>query len=303
VIQYRKPDFFIVGAPKCGTTSLYYYLRQHPEIFLPDYKEPHYFGKDLKKRSNEFIDNDDEYLSLFKDAKSNQKIGEGSTFYLYSKSAPREIKDYNPGAKIIIMLRNPIDFLHSLHAQFLFSGNEDESDFKEALNLEEDRIQGKKLPKNIDMLDKIYYRKHAFRIPGQIQSYLRIFGDENVAVIILDDLHKNPGQCYIKILKLLNVDTNFTPDYSIQNPNKGVRSFWIRNLIKGNKNDLAKLRGIFFKKPIGVIKYLINRNTRELKRKPIQTNFRRALMNEFKPSIVQLEQIINKDLNHWKSID
>ena len=83
---------------------------------MPDYKEPHYFGKDLKKRSDEFIDNDGEYLSLFKDAQSNQKIGEASTFYLYSKSAPREIKEYNPGAKIIIMLRNPIDFLYSLHS-------------------------------------------------------------------------------------------------------------------------------------------------------------------------------------------
>ena len=298
--QYRKPDFFIVGAPKCGTTSLYYYLRQHPEIFLPDYKEPHYFGKDLKKRSNEFIDNDDEYLSLFKDAKSNQKIGEGSTFYLYSKSAPREIKDYNPGAKIIIMLRNPIDFLHSLHSQFLFSGNEDESDFKEALNLEEDRIRGKKLPKNIDMLDKIYYRKHAFRIPGQIQSYLRIFGDENVAVIILDDLHKNPGQCYIKILKLLNVDTNFTPDYSIQNSNKVVRSFLIRNLIKRYHNDLGKLRGIFYKKPIGIIRYFINRNTKQLKRMPISEVLRNKLMDELNPRIVQLENILHIELKHWK---
>ena len=67
--QYRKPDFFIVGAPKCGTTSLYYYLRQHPEIFLPDYKEPHYFGKDLKKRSDEFIDND--LLDFFEDDSSS----------------------------------------------------------------------------------------------------------------------------------------------------------------------------------------------------------------------------------------
>ena len=300
MIQYRKPDFFIVGAPKCGTTSLYYYLRQHPEIFLPDYKEPHYFGKDLKKRSNEFIDNDDEYLSLFKDAKSNQKIGEASTFYLYSKSAPREIKDYNPGAKIIIMLRNPIDFLHSLHSQFLCSGNEDESDFKEALNLEEDRIQGKKLPKNIDMLDKIYYRKHAFRIPGQIQSYLRIFGDENVAVIILDDLHKNPGQCFIKILKLLHVDTNFTPDFSIQNPNKAVHSFWIRNFIKRYHNDLGKLRGIFYKKPIGIIRYFINRNAKQLKRMPISEVLRNKLMDELNPRIVQLENILHIELKHWK---
>ena len=128
--KYRKPDFFIVGAPKCGTTSMFHYLRQHPQIFMPDNKEPHYFGKDLIKMSDEFIDNEDEYLNLFKDAKSDQKLGEASTFYLYSKSAYKEIKEYNPDAKIIIMLRNPIDFLHSLHSQLLFSGYEDELDFE-----------------------------------------------------------------------------------------------------------------------------------------------------------------------------
>ena len=119
---------------------------------MPDYKEPHFFGKDLNKRSDEFIDNEDEYLTLFKGAKSDQKIGEASTFYLYSKSAPKEIKEYIPDAKIIIMLRNPIDFLYSLHSQLLFSGNEDVPDFEEALNLEEVRIQGNSLPKKMDML-------------------------------------------------------------------------------------------------------------------------------------------------------
>ena len=117
----KKPGFFIVGAPKCGTTSFYHYLRQHPQIFMPDNKEPHYFGSDLKKRSDEFIKTEEEYLSLFKDADSSQMAGEASTFYLYSKAAQKEIKGFNPHAKIIIMLRNPIDFLHSLRISFVFS--------------------------------------------------------------------------------------------------------------------------------------------------------------------------------------
>jgi len=300
VTQYRKPDFFIVGAPKCGTTSLYYYLQQHPQIFMPDYKEPHFFGKDLNKRSDEFIDNEDEYLTLFKGAKSDQKIGEASTFYLYSKSAPKEIKEYIPDAKIIIMLRNPIDFLYSLHSQFLFSGNEDVPDFEEALNLEEARIQGNSLPKKIDMLDKIYYRKHVLRIPGQIQSYFETFGVENVAVIILDDLQNNPEKCYKKILKMLNIDADFSPNYSIQNPNKVVRSFWIRDFIKRNHNYLGKLRGKFYTKPIGIIRYFIKSNTMALKRKPMSEDMKNKLMDELRPNIDQLEDIINMDLNHWK---
>ena len=198
----RKPDFFIVGAPKCGTTSLYYYLRQHPQIFMPEYKEPHFFGKDLNKRSDEFIYDEEKYLTLFKNAESDQKIGEASTFYLYSESAPGEIKEFNPNAKIIIMLRNPIDFLHSLHSQLLFSGNENVADFNEALKLEEDRLQGKNLPENIDMVDKVYYKKHVSRIPEQIQNYIEIFGVENVTILILEDLQTDPASCYKKILNV-----------------------------------------------------------------------------------------------------
>jgi len=164
VDQYRKPDFFIVGAPKCGTTSMYHYLRQHDQIFMPDEKEPHYFGEDLKKRPDKFIDNEDEYLNLFKDAKPDQKLGEASTFYLYSKSASREIKEYNPDAKIIIMLRNPIDFLNSLHSQLLFSGNEDEPDFEIAMELEEIALRDeffieRKLFPNVDFYSGLVYRK------------------------------------------------------------------------------------------------------------------------------------------------
>jgi len=300
VNQYRKPDFFIVGAPKCGTTSMYYHLRKHDQIFMPDKKEPHFFGKDLIKMSDEFIDNEDEYLNLFQDAKLDQKLGEASTFYLYSKSAPKEIKEYNPAAKIIIMLRNPIDFLHSLHSQLLFSGNEDELDFEIAIELEEERMKGNKLPENIDMIDKIYYLEHVRRIPEQVNKYLNTFGNENVAVILLDDLHKNPEACFIKILKLLDVDINFTPDFSIQNPNKAVHSFWIRNFIKRYHNDLGKLRGIFYKKPIGIIRYFINRNTKLLKRKPISKVLRNKLMDELNPIVVQLENILHRELKHWK---
>ncbi len=298
--QYRKPDFFIVGAPKCGTTSMYHYLRQHDQIFMPDKKEPHYFGKDLIKMSDEFIDNEDEYLNLFKDAKSNQKLGEASTFYLYSESAFKEIKEYNPDAKIIIMLRNPIDFLYSLHSQLLFSGNEDETNFELAMELEEERMKGNKLPKNIDMIDKIYYLEHVRRIPDRVNSYLDTFGNENVAVIIMDDLRNNPEVCYLKILKLLNVDIKFTPDFSIHNPNKEVRSFWIRNLIKRYHNDLGQLRKIFYKKPIGIIKYFINGNTKLLKRMPVTEVLRNKLIDELNPRIVQLEDILHIELKHWK---
>ena len=125
-----KPNLFIIGAPKCGTTSIYSFLKQHPEIYMPDFKEPHYFGSDLNKKKGVYIDTEEEYLSLFIESKNEIFIGEASTYYLYSNLAPMEIFKFNPDSKIIIALRNPIDLIYSLHSQYFFSGNENVLDFE-----------------------------------------------------------------------------------------------------------------------------------------------------------------------------
>ena len=140
----NKPSFFIVGAPKCGTTSLCKYLEQHPDIFIPSIKELYYFCTDStgKKRANTL----EEYLSFFEGGKG-KLCGEGSVWYLFSKEAASEIYKFNPEAKIIIMLREPVSLMYSLHSMHLANGsNEDILDFKLALEAEEDRKQGKRIP-------------------------------------------------------------------------------------------------------------------------------------------------------------
>ena len=114
----NKPDFFIVGAPKCGTTALYTYLKQHPEIFMSPQKEPQFFANDVlgdRRHTCTWA----EYLSCFAAARGAKRIGEASVAYLGSPCAPKQIKMFNPAAKIIIMLRNPVDMMHSLHNQRL----------------------------------------------------------------------------------------------------------------------------------------------------------------------------------------
>ena len=114
-----RPDFFIVGAPKCGTTALYEYLRQHPAVFMPFHKEPLFFGDDLTRRYGRLTLHD--YMRLFKDAKPGQRVGEASAWYLYSRSAAAEIKAYAPDAQIIVMVRNPVDMMYAEHSQVLFN--------------------------------------------------------------------------------------------------------------------------------------------------------------------------------------
>src|SRR5882672_1680365 len=113
----RKPDCFIVGAPRCGTTAMYTYLGQHPEIFMSARKEPHFFGTDLS--SPALVRDEQQYLSLFAKAQNEKRAGEASVFYLYSQRAAREIHAFCPSARIIIMLRNPVEMMYSLHSRHL----------------------------------------------------------------------------------------------------------------------------------------------------------------------------------------
>ena len=133
-----KPNFFIVGAPKCGTTALHEYLQHHPDAYLPYYKEPHYFGADLVgSRFLQFRNKPKrKYLKLFRDVRGEARIGESSPWYLASNAAAAEIHRYDPEAKIIIMLRNPIDMMYSMWSQFRYSGNEQIEFFEEALAAE-----------------------------------------------------------------------------------------------------------------------------------------------------------------------
>src|SRR5262245_23487023 len=152
----RKPDFFIVGAPKCGTTAMNDYLQVHPEIFIPAKKEIHFFGADLQFLKGGRV-TEQEYLTYFFPAQGEKRVGEASVWYLYSQHAAAEIQAFSPTARIIIMLRNPVDMMYSLHSQRLYNDNENLVNFAEALAAEGDRQQGKRLyPKASDVMGSLY---------------------------------------------------------------------------------------------------------------------------------------------------
>src|SRR6188472_2624317 len=153
----HRPDFFIVGAFKSGTTALYDYLGQHPQVFMPFHKEPLFFGDDLTRRYGRMTR--EQYLSLFADAGNGQRVGEASAWYLYSRCAADEIRGFAPEAQIIVMLRNPVDVMHAQHSQLLFNAAEDITDFAEALAAEPERRRGERLPPGPIRLETLYYRE------------------------------------------------------------------------------------------------------------------------------------------------
>src|SRR4051812_35974791 len=146
-------------------------------------KEPMYFGQDLTPRYRRMTP--DEYLALFKDAPADQHAGEASPWYLYSKSAAAEIRAFEPAARAIIMLRNPVDVMYSQHSQLVFNQRENLTDFGQALAAEDDRRGGHRLPADAIRPEALYYRQ-SVQFPEQIARYRDVFGPERLHYIVFD---------------------------------------------------------------------------------------------------------------------
>jgi hypothetical protein len=132
---------------------MYHYLRQHPDIFMPKNKEPHFFASDLQIDSTWRVQTKAGYLRLFESASEAKRIGEASTCYLFSRRAAATIKELSPDARIIIMLRNPVDFINSVHLQLINGANEDIIDLGEAWRAECDRRDsGRRAPRQGSVL-------------------------------------------------------------------------------------------------------------------------------------------------------
>ncbi len=295
----KGPEFFIVGAPKCGTTAMQEYLRQHPDIFMPDMKEIHHFADDLLKHDDPFLDRD-RYLSLFAGAHEHQLIGEASVYHLFSRNAARNIKSFCPNAKIIIILRNPVDMLYSRHAQLVYNGAEDILDFEASLAAEEKRRNGELIPKNIRIEKKLLHRE-VVKFAAQVKRYFDMFGRDKVQVIIYDDLRKDTAKVYQETLGFLNVNDSFRPDFKVINPNKRVRTRTLQHLLK-TPPSLMRIAGKLLL-PQSCRNLLLNGlkklNTQFVPRQPMSPELRRRLQKEFTPEIKNLSELLGRDLTHW----
>ena len=299
--EIHKPDFFIVGAPKSGTTSLYYYLSQHKNIFLPP-KELYCFGEDFTYINGKSTLK--HYLSYFTDAKKNQKKGEASVWYLYSKNAAAEIKAFNPAAKIIIMLRQPTDMIYSLHQHQVFNGNEDITDFKAALQAQAERANGKKIPVNLGCpIEGLQYQKVG-KYYDQVKRYLNVFGSENVHIIWFDDFKNDVKVEYKKVCTFLNIAPLKTIDLSIKNKSQKARSKKLTKILRHKPARLVSLVKIIL--PNRTLRHKVlnlfwKLNSVEIKRTNLSKTLEQRLNLFFTNDIEKLEKLTNKDLTNWKN--
>ncbi len=297
----RYPNFFIVGAPRCASTFMYTYLRQHPDVFMPEHKEPKFFCSDLDSGSDAdagfFMRDEQEYLNLFADAGGARRVGEACAANLFSTVAAARIKAASPEAKIIIMLRDPVEQMYSYHAVRRRHATED-LDFEAALAAEADRREGRRLPRLARNVKMYQYRAVA-SFTDQVARYFEAFGRHNVHVVIFDDFVRDPAASYRATLEFLDIDPDFRPDFEIVNAHAANISPRLATLLRdpATVRRLKRLVPGAFHRPINATAGRLQRwNRRPAPRIPMAAATRTRLRAEFAPEVRRLSELLGRDL-------
>jgi hypothetical protein len=325
----RFPDFFIVGHAKSGTTALYEMLKAHPQIFLPQRKEPQFFAKraeaggahtgaehtgaertgvgaqppasrfDQTGRRAETVQ---DYLALFAPARHDQLVGEGSTFYLWSRIAPGRIAEVAPDARIIAILREPASFLRSLHMQMVQNRAETELDLRAAIALEPARRQGRKIPRDAHWPEALMYTQRV-RYVEQLRRYEALFGREQMLVLIYDDFRADNAGTVARVLRFLDVDDTVALAPVEANPSVRVRSPALDRAVRavyqgiGPAGRSARAATMLVPQPVrGAALRAVRRHAVYAKPQPADDRLMRELRRRFLPEVVAAGEYLDRDL-------
>lgn len=298
-----KPNCFIIGAPKCGTTAMSEYLRSHPAVFMCEPKEPHFFCSDV--RSSPCVENTQEYLNLFRAATpENRVVIDASADYLMSERAPGEIASFAPNAKIIIMLRKPSDLVSSFHNQLFKFGVEDKLDFEQAWDLQGERARGNKLPKGCKVPKLLQY-KRVGELGHQVEDVLMVFPADRVHFILLDDFVSDPTGEYLRLLAFLDLPDDGRREFPRVNEAVQYKWPWLGQFPKRMRGYVAKplssLRRNTRFRGTGALRILDRLNTRRSSVAPVREEFRCYLDSVFYGEVKLLEELLDRDLSAWRA--
>jgi hypothetical protein len=296
-------DFAIVGQPKSGTTALAWFLGQHPQICMSSPKEPVYFAKDLIQESDAFYGlpkyfefrTEEDYAAAFAHCRPGQLRGDASTPYLLSRVAASNIRAANPEAKIIIMLRDPVSFMHSLHMEYVNETIEDEPDFARALEKEPLRKAGDCIPGRVRCPSYLFYRERA-RYSSQLERYLALFPRPNVLVLTMEEYREDNERHYRSALDLLGVDLEYVPSFGVVHASRAPRSRRLNQVLNtpALKRVLAKALGPrrYTALRDGVARLVL----KEGPRPELPPALERELRDEFRAEVGRVSELVGRDL-------
>jgi hypothetical protein len=265
----------------------------------------HFFGADLHFSPHFYRRDQEAYLAEFSAANNRQRAGEASVWYLFSERAAAEIKAFNPEARIIIMLRNPVEMIHSLYYQFQFDGNEQLPTFEEALAAEEDRRAGRRLGRQHYFAQGLVYREAA-RYTRQVERYFNCFGRDRVHVIIYDDFAGDTDAVFRRTLDFLGVaPVPIKNGPRVINGNKHVKNPVLRAVL----NDPSVRRTLLAVRPwlpqpiftaLGRAEARLRKlNSVPAVRQTLSPELRQRLDKHFAPEVARLSALLGRDLTGW----
>jgi hypothetical protein len=283
------PDFLIIGAPKCGTTSLYHYLSEHPQIYTSPEKEPHFYSYVGEGRPHWGTGKVDEYTGLFKEADHSQLCVEASTWYLYSNTAAEQIQKFAPGTKCIALLRQPVDRAYSSWSFRVQQGWETLS-FKEAIAVEEERI-------NTGEQWDVHYLQAGLYFE-QVRRFYDCLGPDQVRIFLFDDFQDDSEKIFREVLSFLDLHPVETAETgTVHNLTRLPRSQVINHL--RNADFFRRIARQFLPKSIqGMLRRKIRR-WNEKPRPPLDPALRRVLTERVWPNVEKLERLLDMDLSRW----
>lgn len=290
-----KPNFFIVGAAKCGTTSLYHYLEQHPEIGMASYKEPCYFCY------NQLYDDKELYVNLFSHLNKNiEMIGEASTNYLAAPESPILIHKYDKHAKIIIVLRNPVNRAFSLYKWMVRAGYEQASSFEKALKLEEERKKISKYDSRPVKYNYFYYSSGLYY--NQVKRYFDLFDKDQILIIDFNDLKQNLDITLNKVFNFLKVRNFKIKNSKIHNKAKFPYSPRLQHFFRNDLYNRICLSKEKKNKMYGniIVDFLAGLNSNLGKEPKLELITAKMLQDKYKSDLNKLEKIIPFSTSPWQ---
>lgn len=320
-MQWKFPNFFVIGAAKSGTTSLYNYLAQHPDIYMSPVKEPNYFSflgespnyigpsantenpffRDrLKREKYEFsVTSLRDYEQLFSGVRGETAIGESSVSYLYFPAAANQIRERVPDAKLIAILRDPVSRAYSKYQQFRRDGSEHLVDFAEALAAEPDRIRNNWSPTWFYVDRGFYYR--------QLRTYYELFERNQIHISLYEDFSSDPRGQLAKIFHFLGVSDDFEVDLSekhnVSENFRVPRHLLLYDLFMRPSGFSSTVRRLLpnritnWSRPM--IRKVITREASETDATPLSDEIARKLKRVFRDDIENLQKLIQRDLSSW----
>jgi hypothetical protein len=303
----RLPDFFIVGNAKSGTTALYEMLRRHPDIYMPACKEPWFFAQELHERTPPRPEGTpqtlEQYARLFAAAAPEQRAGEASALYLWSRTAAEAIAQVRPDARIIAILREPASFLASLHLQFVQTYIETEGDLRRALALEQARREGREIPRYTYWPQTLLYSEHV-RYVEQLRRFHAVFPREQILVLIYDDFLADNDATVRQVLRFLDVDDRHVIEPVRANPSFRARSQRAHELL----HAMSVGRGPVSRALRGAVKALTPRRLRRdtvaairqrvinTQPEPVDEDLMLELRRRFAPEVAAASEYLGRDL-------